>query len=82
MKRHLVVAFAVSLGFSVVALSSATAGAAPAINCAGTGNPAQTARILGAVGPDRFQTPPQLASSLGLPSTGALIQAFCVTPAG
>jgi hypothetical protein len=82
MKRHVVIAFAVSLGFSIVALGSATAGAAPAINCVGVGNPAQAARLLGAIGPDRVGTPPQLASSLGQPSTGGLIQTFCVTPAG
>jgi hypothetical protein len=81
MKKR-VVGFAVCLGFSVVALGGAAAGAAPAINCLGVGNPAQTARLEGAVGPNRFQTPAQLAQSLGQPSAGAAIQTYCVTPAG
>ena len=81
MKKR-IVAFAVTLGFSLVALGGASAGSAPAINCIGVGNPAQLARVLGAVGPQRVWTPPELAQSFGAGSVGAGLQAFCVTPAG
>jgi len=79
--RRRVVGFAATVGFSVLALGGASAGADPAINCAGFGNPGQASQTLGAAGPNRFQTPPENAASLGQPTVGAAIQFFCVTPA-
>jgi hypothetical protein len=79
--KKLAAGFAVTVGIFVFALGGATAGADPAINCAGLGNPGQATQSLGAAGRDRVQTPPELAASLGQPSVGATIQTFCVTPA-
>ena len=84
MKRR-AVGFAATVAICVFALSGATAAANEsdnsAINCAGFGNPGQASQTLGAAGPDRVQTPPELAAGLGQPSVGATIQTFCVTPA-
>ena len=81
MRKFLVLATC-TIGMSVFALGGATAGAAPAINCAGLGNPGQAAQFFGAAGPNRVVTPPQLAASLGAGATvGSTIQTLCVTPA-
>jgi hypothetical protein len=84
MKKRAVV-FAVTLGLSVFALGSGPAAANEsanaAINCAGLGNPGQAGKTLGSGGPDRVQTPPELAATLGQESVGATIRTFCTTPA-
>lgn len=83
MKRR-AIPVALALGLSVIAFGGppafAAAGGTPAINCI-IGNPAQAARVLGAVGPRPTQTPVDLAQQLGFSSPGAALNAVCTTPA-
>jgi hypothetical protein len=85
MKKRAVVG-AATLGLLVFALGSGPAAANQsgnaAVDCAGLGPPGQAAQSLGAAGSDSFQTPPELAASLGQESVGDTIRTFCLPPAG
>jgi hypothetical protein len=66
--------------FGASAVASADTGGTPAISCAGVGNPADAARLLGAVGRNHFETPVDLSQSLGYSAPGDAINALCFTP--